>query len=137
MRFKIDGEIREISDEVFNFVDKNPHIGYYRTPQEWGVDGLTWEDKDLFYFTIFDNKVFMWRTICDFDEPENAKQICKEIIKALRKKGIKATMDEIEEGHYTVDVWYETGKKFEELTIEDLRKPLEIYKIFRTIDEEL
>jgi hypothetical protein len=46
-------------------------------------------------------------------------------------------MDEIEEGHYTVDVWYETGKKFEELTIEDLRKPLEIYKTFRTIDEEL
>jgi hypothetical protein len=136
MRFKIDGEVREISDEVFNFVN-NAEIGEYKTPQEWGVKGLTWTTEDWFHFTIFDDKIFIWRTICDFDEPENAIQTCKQIIKALKKKGIKATMDELEEGHYTVDSWYETGKKFEELTIEDLRKPLEIYKTFKTIDEEL
>jgi len=55
----------------------------------------------------------------------------KRIIGALRRKGIKARMDELEEGHYTVDIWYETGKRFEELREEDIRRPLEIFKIFK------
>lgn len=136
MQFKIDNIEREIPDEVFNTISNNPHIGNYRTPQEWGVDGLTWEDKEWFHLTIFDNRIFIWRTIAA-DEPERAREICQDIIQALKKKGIKAEMEEIQAGHCTVDVWLKTGKKFEELTVEDLRKPLEILKRFRTIDAEI
>jgi len=133
MKFKINDQEREISDEVFNAIEE-ARIGVYRTPQEWGVEGLTWVTKDLFHLTIFDGKVFIWKSIIDFDFPEDAREICKAIIKALKKKGINATMDELEEGHYTVDIWYETGKKFEELTVEDIRKPLEIFRIFKEIE---
>jgi len=136
MQFEIKGKIREISDKVFSIINGNPLVGQYRTPQEWGVDGLTWEDKDWFYLTIFDDNVFMWRTIVDFD-PDYAKELCRNIIEALKKRGINAEMDELAAGHCTVDVWLKTGKKFEELTVEDLREPLRIYKIFRTIDEEM
>jgi len=132
MKFKIDGKERSIPDEVLNAIE-DAEIGIFRSPQEWGVEGLTWEDKDGFHLTIFDDRIFIWRTIADFDEPENARRICEDIIKALKKKGIKATMDELAAGHNAVDIWLETGKKFEELTLKDIQKPLEIFKTFRTI----
>ena len=124
-----DGKEREIPDGVFNAINENPRTGDYRSPQEWGVDGLTWE-RDWNHLTIFDDKIFIWRTIADFDEPREARRQCRYLIRELKKKGIRATMDEMEEGHNSVDVWLKTGKKFEELTVGDIREALRLYEIF-------
>jgi len=142
MKFKIDGETREISDEVIKAIE-NADIGDYRSPQEWGVEGLTWHDEDTpLYFTIFNNRIFVWTQFIDWDEPETAEKYAKWLIEELKKKGIDKEVDdldseEIQAGQVTVDLWFKTGKRFEELTPKDLEKPLKIANQLRKIIEGL